>query len=258
MKRLKRMLANRLATVCETPVIVLGNQKSGTSAIAHLLADAAGLSKTVDIPPLWPPTFNDIMQGRTTLAEVIRGNKSYFSTRLIKEPNLTFMVDQVMTNFPRATYVFIVRDPRDNIRSLLNRRKVPGDLPQAHADMIVPLPGRPRVTIAADIWGSLDDHYIVTLAKRWCKAVENYQLFHDQMRLVRYEDFCGDKAVYIQALAHELGLEARHDISGRVDVQYQPAGDRSVSYEAFFGDNLRYIETICGDYMAEFGYKLRK
>jgi len=34
----------------EPEVIVLGNQKSGTSAIAHLLADLTGLSKTIDLP----------------------------------------------------------------------------------------------------------------------------------------------------------------------------------------------------------------
>lgn len=254
MNRLRLALANRLATVCETPVIVLGNQKSGTSAIAHLLADAAGLSKTVDIPSLWPPTFIDIMQGRVSLADVVRKNKYYFSTQLIKEPNLTFMTDQVMACFPHARYVFIVRDPRDNIRSLLNSRQLPGDLENANADMIPPLPGRPRVTIAAEVWGEKDDHYIVTSAKRWCRAVEGYFQFRDKMCLVRYEDFLQDKIGYISRLARELGFDPQQDISGRVDIQYQPAGNRGISHEAFFGENLRYIETICGDYMAELGY----
>ena len=60
-KRLIGYLKDRFATINETPIIVLGNQKSGTSAIAHLLADYGGLSRTIDIPPLWVPVVFKIM-----------------------------------------------------------------------------------------------------------------------------------------------------------------------------------------------------
>jgi hypothetical protein len=41
-----------------------------------------------------------------------------------------------------------------------------------------------------------------------------------------------------------------------VDVQYQPRGDRGVSWLEFFGrENLRRIEGICGGRMAQLGYR---
>jgi MoaA/NifB/PqqE/SkfB family radical SAM enzyme len=46
--------------------------------------------------------------------------------------------------------------------------------------------------------------------------------------------------------AHDLGL----------DVQFQPAGDKGVRWDDFFGPaNLAAIERICGSRMAELGYK---
>ena len=50
--RVTTFIHSRLTRVRQHPIIVLGNQTSGTSAIVHLLADYGGLSKTIDIPPL--------------------------------------------------------------------------------------------------------------------------------------------------------------------------------------------------------------
>lgn len=89
------------------PVIVLGNQKAGTSAIAHLLADHCGLSKTVDIPELWPPAMLRILSGRETLGAFARRHPRPFSRDLIKEPHLTFLHPQLKDLCPRARYVFV-------------------------------------------------------------------------------------------------------------------------------------------------------
>ena len=64
-------------------IIILGNPKSGTSVIAHLLADFGDLSKTIDIPPIWPPTAVDIMLGRLSFNHFIDKNVSL-------EPSLDF------------------------------------------------------------------------------------------------------------------------------------------------------------------------
>ncbi len=253
MNRFKLMIANQRATINETPIIVLGNQKSGTSAIAHLLADATGLTKTVDIPPLWPPTLIDIMHGNLTFAETVRKNKYYFSTQLIKEPNLTFMADQVFAYFPKAKYIFIVRDPRDNIRSILNRRKLPGNL-DAISDEIIPPKWR-GVIFDTDVWGGAGENYIGVLAHRWNKAVAEYLKYEQQIVLVRYEDFMADKVGSITDLAQTLSLKPLHDISDKVDIQYQRKGDHSVKWQDFFGDNLPVIERICHDYMIRMGYE---
>ena len=255
MNRLISFFRNRFARVQERPIIVLGNQKSGTSAIAHLLADFSGLSKTIDIPPLWPPVSVQIMRGDIDFASIVERHRAYFSTELIKEPAMTFFVDQVLVRFPESKYVFVIRDARDNIRSLLNSRKLPGHLKTLEEHHLAALSPR-RVTVNARVWGvGENESYIGVLAHRWTKAIDNYLLYSDRMILARYEDFIQDKVGFIARLAERIGLSQKSDISDKVDVQYQPRGNREISWEEFFGkENLMRIEQICGERMQQFGY----
>jgi len=251
------LFKNKFSIVCKTPFIVLGNQKSGTSAIAHLLADFGRLSKTIDIPPLWDKRVIKIMKGQLKLPNVVNHHRFYFSKKVIKEPNMTFFADQVVETFPEAKYIFVIRDPRDNIRSLLNRIKIPGHLEDIDAILLLGLPRGYKVILSAKNWG-IDgtDNYIEVLAHRWNKAVDNYVQFSERMILVRYEDFLADKYGVIKNLANQLGIPQKADISDRLDIQYQPRGLHNITWQEFFGrKNLERIEEICGSRMKEFGYK---
>lgn len=266
-----------LVEIQESPIVILGNQKSGTSAIAHLLADLGDLSKTVDIPPLWSPVGVRIMQGELAFAEIVKRNRAYFSTKVIKEPMMTFFADQVRQQFPKGRYVFVVRDPRDNIRSLLNRKNIPGHLDEIGRGYI---PREPPYSLMVDpsVWGGEGENYVGVLAHRWNRAVDTYLRWPARgqwnvtgsgpdvvavgarsprpIELARYEDFCRDKKGYILDLAARLGVEERRDISGLVDIQYQPAGDHRTSWEGFFGPrNLARITAICGERMSALGYR---
>lgn len=248
---------SRFATVNEKPIIVLGNQKSGTSAIAHLLADFGGLSKTIDIPPLWVPVVFKVMNGQIGFQDMVRQYRFYFSTDLIKEPNMTFFAGQVLMAFPKARYVFIVRDPRDNIRSLLNRMRIPGNLAEVNEQVFrEKCLDRFRMTLDASVWGGdKTENYIGALAHKWNKAVDNYLLYRDRMILVKYEDFLADKYGLIAKIAKQLHIPEKANIRDKLDMQYQPASDRSISWEAFFGmENLMHIERICSMRMKEFDY----
>jgi hypothetical protein len=76
------------------------------------------------------------------------------------------------------------------------------------------------------------------------------------MVLYRYEDFIADKIGFIHTLARGLGMNPIHDIQSRVDIQFQPKGDHSVTWKEFFGcDNLARIEKICAEGMAQMGYQ---
>jgi hypothetical protein len=247
-------LKSLFARVHTSPVIVLGNQKSGTSAIAHLLADYGELSKTVDIRPLWPPTGIEIMRKRIAFADVVRHHRAYFSTELIKEPMMTFFADQVLEAFPKGRFVFVVRDPRDNIRSLLNRRGIPGNLREIE-ERFIPRSPQHRVVVDPTIWGGIDENYVGVLAHRWNKAIDNYLQFSERMTLVKYEDFVADKMAVISRLARQFDISQRGQIAGKLDIQYQPPGNQEISWQAFFGaDNLERIERICGSRMKELGY----
>jgi len=245
---------NRYAEVEDKPVIVLGNQKSGTSAIAHLLADCGGVSKTIDIPPLWPPVGIEIMRRETDFASVVRHHRAQFSTKVIKEPMMTFFVDQVLGVFPEGTYLFVVRDPRDNIRSLLNRRQIPGDLAEIEPDLVPALPPH-NVVVDPAVWGGVGENYVGVLAHRWNRAVDSYLRHADRFHLAKYEDFGQDKVGFIEDLAGQVGIAPAKDVSDRVDTQFQPPGEHDTPWEQFFGrENLAHIERICRGRMAILGY----
>lgn len=238
----------------ERPIIVVGNQKSGTSAIAHLLADFGGLSKTVDIRALWPPTGNAIMDGRESFHRVVSRNPCAFASELFKEPMMTFFLDQVITRFPEARVVFVVRDPRDNIRSLFNRRDLPGDLAELPEEVFEEV-HQGRIVVDSDVWGGQDTNYVGVAALRWNRAFRAYNRWSHRLALIRFEDFLEDKYATIRQLANRLGVRQKMDIADRLDVQYQPRGNREVDWETFFGEtNLRRIEGICLDGLERFDY----
>ncbi|MEN0110398.1 MAG: sulfotransferase [Planctomycetota bacterium] len=248
------------ATPQEAPVFVLGHQKSGTTAIASLISACSGLRLTGDF--FYQERYEDVaryLEGATPLDEIVRRHRQAFSRPIIKDPDLTFFYDGLRDFFPAARFVFVVRDPRQNLRSILNRLNIAGtdgDL-TAHGDLREELPawwslltGRaPRVD---------SRNHVEALAKRWSLAAEVYLRDPDRMRLVRYEDFVRDKPATIAEVCRGVGLDPRHDISGVMDRQYQPAGQRGVDAQEFFGpDNLRLIEECCRDQMGAFGYETR-
>ena len=75
------------------------------------------------------------------------------------------------------------------------------------------------------------------------------------MILAKYEDFLVDKCRFIATLAKQLEIPEKCDISDKVNIQYLPRGNHSVSWKDFYGmENLMLIEQICGIRMKEFGY----
>ena len=248
--------SKRHYTINECPLIVFGNQKSGTSAIAHLLADYSGLSKTIDIPEINWPVIGDLMEGRLPMETFERQNAKRFAADLIKEPALTFLAMDLVALHPHGQFVFVVRDPRANIRSILNRIEVAGtqaDLGKQEASM----PTTWRYIFDAGLWGlDADAHFLDVLATRWNLAADIYLENPDRFVLVQYEAFNKDKGPFISALADQLGLKSVADISDKLDIQYQPRGDHNISWDEFFGgENLARIEKICGSRMKAFGYE---
>lgn len=245
------------------PVIVLGNQKTGTSAIVGLLSQATGKSVTIDMFQYLQGSFREsLLNKELAFGDFIRQNKFYFSTELIKEPSLTFFYDELRDFFPKAKFIMVMRDPRDNIRSILNRLGIPGNLQELDAaslEKLQPVKRKGWKMMLEGGWPPVaGNNYIENLAYRWNLAGDIYTNNKDNMVLIRYEDFIKDKVGAIANLAREVGLDPVHDITDKVDVQYQPRGDRNVKWLDFFGaENLDRIEAICGDRMKLFGYEPR-
>ncbi|NUO71156.1 MAG: sulfotransferase [Frateuria sp.] len=258
-----RFCQHRAARVYPQPVIIGGSPKSGTTVIAALLAKAVGAQFSND--PFWHVLYHDakdfllpdILEGRLTVDEFINRFGAYFQARIIKDPDFAFLYPQLKARFPQSQQVFIVRDPRDNIRSILNRLKIPGNLRELEPeDNFIPSSQKGwRAIVDGRGLAISRGNYISRLSQRWCLGTRQYFDAKSSIHLVRYEDFVADKVGVIEQLADDLGLAVVNDISGEVDKQFQPRGDRNAVLENFFGrENLRIIEATCAKPMSAFGY----
>jgi hypothetical protein len=157
-----------------------------------------------------------------------------------------------MDHFGSTRAVIVVRDPWQNIRSILERVDVRGDL-----DNVVR--GKRRINrtwqsaLAGSDLGLSPQHYIDVLAKRWLRAAEIADELKDRLALVRYEDFSRDKRGTVERLAKELSLPVVEDISAIVDRPFQPRG-RGADPKVFFGENYERIARICGPVATKYGY----
>ena len=246
------------ASVNQTPIFVLGNQKSGTTAIAALLAEHTGLSSTLDLTIHYSSLIVDIHHGEASVESLISQNTLEFSRDVIKDPNLTFLYSSLREIFPKAKFSIIIRDPRANIRSILDRLDLSGDRSSLPISNHREGPSDGWKIVLDGSWMGLDaDHYVGMLAARWQRAATIYLEHAEDIELIRYEDFCADKVTAIEDLATRLGLPRKNRIEHEVDTQYQSRGsNRGVDWEEFFGtENLARIESRCVNEMRALGYE---
>lgn len=253
---LKRYAATPFSRPNERAIMVLGNSKSGTTVIAALLAEYGALSVTLDFWPRLrrPSTLAAVHDGRLSFDRFVHRFRADFSRDVIKDPHLTFLYPQLAERFPEARYVMVVRDPRENIRSILNRLGLPGDrddLGPGDYRRMRPL----WEAILKAPWLDVDGNYIQRLAGRWSLGAGVYRRHVDRMQLIRYEDFLTDKEAAIEELADRLGVPRAGSIADRLDTRYQPQGDRDVDWLDFFGrKNLGIIESVCEREARALGY----
>jgi len=259
--RLRELWRSHTASVNENPIFVFGNQKSGTSAIAALLGEATGLSYTIDILCLYDGLEERLLRNECSFNEVIDKTRYYFSQDIIKDPGFTFFYEELAHRFPNSKKVFVLRDPRQNIRSILNRLDIPGnliDLSPEHWQKIKHSFPSWYPVIEGGIAGHKGENYIATLALRCQRIFKLYRQHQTEVVTIKYEDFNQDKVQQIANLARQLGLEINHNIDRIKDVQFQPKGNIELSLEDFFGlANLKRIQEICREDMVALGYPLQ-
>lgn len=247
--------------------MVFGAPKSGTSVVAQLLSIGSGGSATIDIPTLWRTPVQEVRNGNTSAAQLIGHHRAYFSRDVIKEPGLTSIMDLIVSEMGVRKVVFVVRDPLTNIRSLLQRRGIPGDLDVLSQDQMKRLVGGSwhwtydwpyrNTKASADWFGGR--HYVEALAAQWQSGVDAWvrtRQMDVEPFVLRYEDFLVDKMTAIESIMDQFGLAMRHDISEHLDKQFQPKGDHTVSVESFFGPrNMEHILRETEQGVSLFGYQ---
>lgn len=240
-----------------SPIFILGNEKSGTSAIAALLGEATNQSYAIDVPSIYEQeNLGKIIRKEVDLKSFINQySKIEFSKKIIKEPSFTWFYRQLRSIYPKAKFVFIVRNPRTNIRSMLNRMNLKGDLKNISKTDINHLPIEWQKIIDNRWIGIETLNYIESLAMRWNKAVSVYFENREDFILIKYEDFLKDKNQSISDLAIQLNLRVLTSIEEKLDLPFQPKGDNSLPLETFFEkENLEIINSICQKGMKEFNY----
>lgn len=253
----RRRIEAQGCKIHQSPIFVLGNQKAGTTAVAALLAKATGLDATLDLVHYNDnaPEYDKLYRRIASFKGLINANRKEFSRPIIKEPHLTFFQTQLREFFPLAKFVFVMRDPRDNIRSILNHFKLPGNQKRLTPDQWDRIDGSWKYVFDGSWLGLQGDNYIDMLAERWCAAARAYLDHADAIPLFRYEDFMKDQVGCIRGMAICLQLDAKYDIHLEANRQNQSRGDNSMTWEQFFGRaNLDRINSRCSQLMAKLGY----
>ncbi len=242
-------------------LIILGNQKTGSTAIAALIGMRSDNAVALDLKDAITDVSWQLVQKYKVgyFSDFVFKYKNDFSKRIIKEPSLTFYKEELDLLFPNSEYIYISRHPVDNIRSILNRLKIPGHLEGIDFDDWDELNMYPIWRLALDsTWlGQPKGNYIESLAYRWCVASQCYLKSPNDMYLIKYEDFTQNKVETIDIACDRFSLPKLRDISESQNRQYQTKGSSEIDPEEFFGPkNLEKIRKICGDTAEKFGYHL--
>lgn len=239
---------------------VLGHQKTGTSVIASLIAKRAGLKYKIDVNPHGYKNIFNLLNKKIDLDYFIKQNTDFFGFEVVKEPELTFIFEDLYKKFKNTSFIFVTRHPLDNIRSILDRVNIsPKKLPMQFSEI-----KKQEIHFAWEkkllgetISNNKGVNLPETLAYRWKIASNIYLSNSNNLLLCRYEDFQENKLKFIDNILNKLSIPPKNDISNLVDKQYQPKGEnknREIT-ELFSEEIIRNIENVCSSEMEKLGYE---
>lgn len=225
-------------------ILVLGHQRSGTSVIARLLAEATGLT-FVDDPP-WTFTrhvrqvYGDVDQ----IATYLDAHRADVEAGLLKAPSLTPIAPALETLLPEARFVAVVREPKDTIAAVLEWRR--------HRD-------RQQGPYFWDqAWMGIEsEDRIEALAQRWMFYHDCLAQLSDPVWIV-YDAFCNDKPAAIADAVRQLGIAPTKDVSELADRQFKKDfGDQAIRgtnrWQRELNDQqAETIDHICGPAWRQF------
>ena len=214
----------------DRPIFVIGAPRSGTSLLFSILRASPELRHWPgEAHEVWEADYHPALRGWSSNAldgtdldepSADRIRRSFFlvaggKKRLIdKTPRNSLRVDFIEALFPDAHYVFLQRDGRDNVNSLINAWRTPRyrtyELPRPHSIpgvdpkwwKFVLYPGwkadtaEPVEVVAARQWHISNDHALASGRRvdprRWV--------------VIRYEDLVDDPVAEIGRVMHALDV----------------------------------------------------
>lgn len=240
------------------PIFILGNQKSGTTAIAVLLGKLTKKRTAIDLfySGFKASPYLNWKNKTISTTKFINENILEFNSEIIKEPHLSVFYKELKQKYPKSRFLIIVRNPFDNIRSILDRLNVNGDKLELTKQEKKAFFHSWKLLLDNSWIGGSKKHYIDVLAERWNIIIDCYYENQEEMHLIKYEDFILDKNSVLKNIASTLNLDPKNDVSGILDRQYQPKGQkRNIAVKDFFGEeNFLRIEKICKENLKRLGY----
>ena len=241
-----------------SPIFILGNQKSGTSVIAGLLGEISHKKTAID---LFYSGFNYSLfqkwkDKKISTETFINNNKLEFSSKIIKEPHFSVFYQELKSQFPNSKFIMIVRNPFDNIRSILDRLNVNGNITSLDKSDEKKFFHSWNLLLNNKWIKGEKTQYIEVLAERWNIICNTYLENKKNMILVKYEDFLLNKEETIMDLSSKLNLENNNKISHLLEKQFQQKGKKQdIDITEFFGEeNYQRIQSICKKNMEELRY----
>jgi Sulfotransferase family len=248
----------------KTKIVVLGFQKSGTTAIASLLSLASGLKLSSD--PIYQIDYGSGKCARTLMSEgtqadqLIFNHPKIFGAPIVKDPDYIFFFDYIRRIYGNAHFVYVSRHPLDTLKSICGRLGIT-------ASMMDTIPDSSTLDANNHWQGILAGDYpvipdvgshpgvITNLAHRWQYATDVYLKNAPFMHYLKYEDFVANKEQAIFELLEKLDIKPKSSIKSEMDKSFQRSGGIKVTSADFFGEKFtNEITSICAAGMKAHGY----
>lgn len=230
--------------------LVVGSESSGTTVISHLLLRHGAKRFLHESANPWVyDLYQSVYQGQ-------RNVRDYPQLQLfdcLKVPGFATVLPEYVKEFPNATVIYTVRDPRDVVASAYRTKKV------TTRDEFA------SVSWVKETWLGIEEKDpVARLAIRW-RTYLRKSLLVPGVTYVRYEDFCANKVEIISSLASSLDIEIDEvHLRENCDRQasdsdaraYLPKGPGSWQHEYLSEQDVRIIQDICGAEMQKWNYPL--
>jgi hypothetical protein len=254
----------RPGTLVEEPVFLVGCPRSGTTLLFELLREHPGLSSMPDEGHVFWSAYNhprrhDWRSDELGARDVTDREHRYLETVLAslgsgraldKTPKNVLRLPYLREHFPRAHIVFMVRDGRSTVASLLE-----GWRRRRGASYLLPEPLRLRDYqsriwryILPPGWRDLQGRELAEVATvQYERSLDAATLNHDLIDVtVRYEDLVANPVETVESLMASLGLSVSDAVRQAArEVPHVPRG----SISAPRADKWREVETDLRPYL---------
>lgn len=221
-------------------IIVTGHQRSGTSVIAAMLAKAMGTEAVIDLPNSGIH-LAACLRGEQGLSEALEEHyPEQRLKRVIKDCHLSWKLQDLAAIYPKALRLYVVRDPREVIRSCCSRLRLTPWEPATLANV-------------EDTWRvCFTDQCmpVLHLAQRWADMTMQ-ALQCDGVRVLRYEDYLLDPAGTVEDIVSRLQTPLP------IGRAYETTQGRKTEHQwwaKFYEDHLDEVESIMAEPMKRLHY----